>query len=178
VFVKVASGADQSEVRAAVDRVVDRDFPSATVADRAQYKEVQAADIDQMLNLVYALLLLAIVIALIGITNTLSLSIFERTRELGLLRAVGLTRRQLRSTVRWEAVIISLYGTGLGLVLGLLFGWALVTALGDQGLSSFVVPAGPLAVVVLVSVVAGVVAAIGPARRAARLDVLAAVRSE
>ena len=102
--------------------------------DQTEFKEAQAAQIDQMLGPdLRACCCLAIVIALLGIANTLALSIFERTRELGLLRAVGMTRRQLRSTVRWESVIIALLGTVLGLVIGLFFGWALVQALKDEG---------------------------------------------
>ena len=93
-----------------------------------------------MLGLVYAMLALAILIALLGIGNTLALSILERTRELGVLRAVGMTRSQLRSVIRWESVIISLQGTLLGIVVGVFFGWALVTALTDEGFSTFEIP--------------------------------------
>ncbi|MGZ4648913.1 MAG: ABC transporter permease, partial [Blastococcus sp.] len=133
---------------------------------------------DQMLALVYALLGLAILIALLGIGNTLALSIVERTRELGLLRAVGMTRRQLRSSVRWESVIIAVQGTLLGLLIGVFLGWALVRALRDQGIDVFRLPLGQLAVVVLLGAVAGVLAAVLPSRRAARLQVLRAILSE
>jgi putative ABC transport system permease protein len=131
-----------------------------------------------MLALVYALLALAIVIALLGIGNTLALSIFERTRELGLLRAVGMTRSQLRSTIRWESVIIALQGTFLGLLIGVFFGWALVRALADQGIDQFTIPVVTLGIVVVLAALAGVVAAILPGRRAARLDVLKAIVTE
>jgi putative ABC transport system permease protein len=124
------------------------------------------------------MLALAVIIALLGIANTLALSIFERTRELGLLRAVGMTRAQLRSTVRWEAVIIALFGTFLGLAIGLFFGWALVEALKSQGFTTLTVPPGQILTVVVVAALAGVVAAILPGRRAARLDVLRAIASE
>jgi putative ABC transport system permease protein len=134
--------------------------------------------VDQLLGLVYALLGLAIIIALLGIGNTLALSIIERTRELGVLRAVGMTQAQLRSTIRWESVIIAIQGTLLGLVIGLFFGWALVSALHDEGLTTFSVPIGTLAVVVVLAALAGVVAAVLPARRAARLDVLRALSAE
>jgi len=131
-----------------------------------------------LLNLIYALLGLAIVIALIGITNTLALSIFERTRELGLLRAIGMTRGQLRATVRYESVIIALFGTLMGLAVGLFFGWSMVRAMASQGFTEFVVPSASLAVVTVIAAAAGVLAAVLPARRAARLDVLEAIATQ
>jgi putative ABC transport system permease protein len=134
--------------------------------------------INQLLNLIYALLFLAVVIAGIGIINTLSLSILERTRELGLLRAVGMSRRQLRSSVRWESVIIAFLGTLLGLVIGLFFGWAVVEALADQGITEFTAPIPLLVLFVILGGIGGVLAAIFPARRAAKLDVLQAVAYE
>jgi putative ABC transport system permease protein len=134
--------------------------------------------IDQLLGLIYAMLLLAIFIALLGIGNTLALSIIERTRELGMMRAVGMTRSQLRSMIRWESVIIAIQGTLLGIVVGVLFGWALVTALSDEGIETFRLPVATLAVIVVLAVFAGVLAAVWPARRAAKLDVLRAVVTE
>jgi putative ABC transport system permease protein len=123
-------------------------------------------------------LALAIFIALMGIANTLALSIYERRRELGLLRAVGMTRAQLRSTIRSESVIIALQGTVLGLAVGTFFGWALVRALSDRGIDQFTVPVATMTVIVAVAAVSGVLAAVMPSRRAARLDVLRAVVSE
>jgi putative ABC transport system permease protein len=131
-----------------------------------------------MLALIYALLGLAIVIALLGIGNTLALSIFERTREIGLLRAVGMTRSQLRSAIRWESVIIALQGTVLGLGIGVFFGWSMVRALDDEGLTAFQLPVTSMAAIVVLAALAGMLAAVGPSRRAARLDVLKAVVSE
>jgi putative ABC transport system permease protein len=131
-----------------------------------------------MLGLVYALLALAVVIALLGIGNTLALSIFERTRELGLLRAVGMTRAQLRKTIRWESVLISLQGTVLGLVIGVFFGWALVAGLSDQGIDRFDVPVASLVAVAVLAALAGVAAAIGPSRRASKLNVLQAIANQ
>ena len=128
MFVKKAPGVSTAAALAAVRAVATR-YPGAKVMDQAAFKADQAKPINQMLALVYALLALAILIALLGIGNTLALSIFERTRELGLLRAVGMTRRQLRSTIRWESVIIALQGTVLGLLIGVFFGWALVLAM-------------------------------------------------
>ena len=144
--------------------------------DQAGYKAEQTS-IDQLLGLIYALLGLAILIALLGIANTLALSILERTRELGLLRAVGMTRSQLRSTIRWESVIIALQGTLLGLVIGLFFGWALVRRCRTRASTrsaSRCYPRGHRR--------AGGAGRRGrrrvPARRAAKLDVLRAVVTE
>jgi putative ABC transport system permease protein len=110
--------------------------------------------------------------------NTLYLSIYERTRELGLLRAVGLTRRQTRSMVRWEAVIISIMGALLGVVIGIAFGWALQQALEPEGFSELGIPGGQLVIYVVFAAVLGVVFAIFPARRAARMNVLEAISYE
>jgi putative ABC transport system permease protein len=132
--------------------------------------------IDQMLGLVYVMLALAIVIALMGIANTLSLSIYERIRELGLLRAVGATQAQVRSTVRWEAVLIAVFGTLGGLLLGIFLGWALVTSAADALTAlTFTVPVGQLVPVAVVGALAGVVAAIRPARRASATNIVEAV---
>jgi putative ABC transport system permease protein len=177
VFLTVTDGVDLEAARAAVTSVTDA-YPQAEVQDRGEFQDAQAAQVDMLLNLIYALLGLAVFIALLGIANTLALSIFERTRELGLLRAVGMTRRQLRATVRWEAVIIALLGTTLGLAIGAAFGWSIVKALEGEGLDTFTVPFGQLGVMTVVAAFAGVGAAILPARRAARLDVLEAIVSE
>jgi putative ABC transport system permease protein len=129
-----------------------------------------------MLGLIYVMLGLAIVIALMGIANALSLAIHERTRELGLLRAVGTTRRQVRSMIRWESVLVAVLGAVGGVAVGVFLGWALVQAADSAGIvQSFAVPTGQLAVVVAVGALAGALAAIRPARRAARLDVLDAI---
>ena len=126
----------------------------------------------------YVLLILAIVIAVMGIANTLSLSIHERTRELGLLRAVGQTRRQTRTMVRGEALTVALFGTVGGLGLGLFLGWAIVSALASEGFASFAVPKTSLAVVLALGALVGVLAAVRPAHRAARMDVLSAIATE
>jgi putative ABC transport system permease protein len=177
VFMKKTAGVSTDDALAAVEGVA-ADYPGVDVLDQTQYKEEQMGFVDQMLGLVYALLALAIIIALLGIGNTLALSIVERTRELGVLRAVGMTRKQLRSAIRWESVIIAVQGALLGLVIGVFFGWALVTALEDEGLNTFTVPVVSLIVVVVLAALAGVVAAVMPARRAARLDVLRAIVTE
>ena len=120
----------------------------------------------------------AIVIALLGIGNTLALSIFERTRELGVMRAVGMTRRQLRTTIRLESVIVASQGTLLGLLIGVFFGWALVLAQKNQGITVFSVPYLTLIIVILLAALAGVAAAILPSRRAAKLNILRAIVTE
>ena len=152
-------------------------YPIAEVLDKQGFVDSKNENIDMMLKLIYALLGLAVVIALLGITNTLALSIHERRREIGLLRAVGMSRSQVRSAVRYEAVIIALFGTLLGLGVGFFFGWAMVGALKDQGVTTFSVPTGALIVVTIGGAFAGVLAAISPSRRAAKVDVLKAVAS-
>jgi putative ABC transport system permease protein len=174
VLVVAAAGADLDDVRAGLETVVDA-YPVAQLDDEASFTESQAQTIDQLLAIVTMLLALAVIIALLGIVNTLALSVFERTRELGLLRAVGTTRRQVRAVVRWEAVIVAVLGALLGAVLGLAFGAALTRGLAGDGLSVLAIPGGRLSLYVLCAALAGVLAAIGPARRAARVDVLRAV---
>jgi putative ABC transport system permease protein len=124
---------------------------------------------------VAVLLLLAVVIAVIGIVNTLALSVFERTRELGLLRAVGMVRRQVKRMIRWESIIIALLGAVLGLGVGAFFGWAAVSAMKDFGVDQLDFPVGRLLMFVLGAFLAGTLAAIFPARRASRLNVLDAI---
>jgi putative ABC transport system permease protein len=177
VLVKKAPDTTLAQARAAVDDAV-APYPGARVLDKTEYATSVYAPLKPLLALVYALLGLAIVIALLGIGNTLALSIVERTREIGLLRAVGMTRSQLRGTIRWESVIIAVQGTLVGLLLGLFLGWALVTALADEGLDVVGVPWGTLGVVVVLAGLAGMLAAALPSRRAARLDIMRAVHAE
>jgi putative ABC transport system permease protein len=155
-------------------------YGNPEVQTRDAYAQSSAGGIDMMLTLVYALLALAVLIALLGIANTLTLAIHERTRELGLLRAVGQTRAQLRAMVRWESVLVAAFGTAGGLALGAFLGWVLVRA--SDGASdsafAFAMPPAQLAVVALVGLAAGALAGLRPARRAARLDVLRAVAAE
>jgi putative ABC transport system permease protein len=177
IYVKKAPDTSLSQARTAVEAVTAA-YPGVDVMDEKEFGASVTAWLDQMLALVYALLGLAIIIALLGIGYTLALSIVERTRELGLMRAVGMTRSQLRSMVRWESVIIAVQGTLLGLVIGVFLGWALVRALKDDGIEVFHLPATSLAVVVVLGALAGMAAAVLPSRRAARLDVLRAVVTE
>jgi putative ABC transport system permease protein len=177
ILVQAAPGTTPAASRAAIDRVLV-DFPNVTVRDQAEYKAETARQIDQVVNLFYALLALAVVIALFGIVNTLGLSIFERIRELGLLRAIGATRRQVRSMIRWEAVIIAVLGAVLGLAVGVFFGWTIVRALRSVGITEFAVPGGQLVIFVVFAALAGILAAVLPGRRAARIDVLRAIATE
>jgi putative ABC transport system permease protein len=177
VLAKARGGVTPAAARAAVERVTD-EFPNVEVRDQAEFKQQQEDQVNQILGLITALLFLSIIIALFGIVNTLALSIFERTRELGLLRAVGMSRRQVRSMIRGESVIIAVMGALLGSAVGILFGFAVVNALADEGIGAVVIPYGQLLFYVFLAGVAGVIAAVFPARRAARLDVLAAISYE
>lgn len=178
VFVATLSDASPAVVAARIREEIGRDYPQLEALDQEAFKQQSSQQIDQLLALVGALLMLSIIIALLGIANTLALSVFERTRELGLLRAVGMSRRQVRRMIRWESVIIAVLGSVLGVVVGLAFGWAIVRALRDEGITEFVVPAARVVTLVLLAGFAGMAAAIFPARRAARLDVLSAIAME
>ncbi|MFG2129340.1 ABC transporter permease [Streptomyces sp. NPDC048751] len=177
--VSFKDGVSTDAGKAAVEKVA-RQYGNPEVQTRDEYAQSSAGGIDMMLTLVYALLALAVLIALLGIANTLTLAVHERTRELGLLRAVGQTRSQLRAMVRWESVLVAAFGTAGGLVLGAFLGWVLVTA--SDGVSdsafAFALPPARLAVVALVGLAAGALAGLRPARRAARLNVLRAIATE
>lgn len=178
VLIDVAAGSDVAGAGAAVTEVAER-YGAPAVQDRQEYIATMAGDVDRFLTIVYVLLALSIVIALMGIANTLSLSIHERTRELGLLRAVGQTRGQLRAMVRWESVLIATFGTLGGVALGLFLGWGMVrVAMVEAGFGSFALPVIQLGVIGVVGTLVGVLAGLRPARRAARLDVLGAIDAE
>jgi putative ABC transport system permease protein len=153
-------------------------YPNVQVQTRSQFEQSQVSSVNQLLGLVYALLGLAVIIALIGIVNTLMLSVLERTREIGLLRAVGMRRRQVRSMIRSEAVILAIFGAIIGIIVGTLMGLALVSALRQQGITDTVVPVSNLVIFVFLAALLGLIAAGWPARRAARLDVLAAIAAQ
>jgi putative ABC transport system permease protein len=176
-LVKIADGADVDEVEAAIDTAL-ADHPDAKVLNQDGFEEEASGSINQLLIFVTVMLLLAVLIALLGIVNTLALSVFERTRELGLLRAVGMTRGQVRAMVRWESVVISLIGAMTGAALGIGIGLALAQALKDEGITQISIPAAQIAVYVGLAALAGVLAAVGPARSAAQVDVLRAVVSD
>lgn len=174
LFLEVADGADVGAVRDAAEAVLV-DYPVVTVKDQAEFTQEQQAQVGQILMLINAMLVLSVLIAVLGIINTLALSVMERTREVGLLRAVGMSRRQLRRAVRLEAVLIALFGATLGLVLGVAFGTSLVSVMDGQGISELAVPTVRLGGLVVIAGVVGVLAAVWPARRASRMPVLEAI---
>ena len=177
VYVKRAPGANADAVFSGIEGVL-AGLPTVSVKDQDAFAADQRAPIDQLLGIIYALLGLAVIIAVLGIVNTLALSVIERTREVGLLRAIGMSRRQLRSMVRLESVAISVLGAVLGIGLGLIFGVSLQRAISDQGINVLNVPAVQLVIFVVLAAVVGVLAAVWPARRAARMDVLRAITAE
>lgn len=177
LYVTKSRSADTAAVRGDVDRIIE-DLPTVTVKDPGEFAEEQRAQINLFLYFIYALLGLAVVIAVLGIINTLALSVIERTREVGLLRAVGLSRRQLRRMVRLESVIVAVLGAVLGVGMGLAFGVALQRAIADQGVDVLSIPWLQLVLFVALAAFAGVLAAVLPARRAAHLDVLRAIGTE
>ena len=144
---------------------------------REAFIDAQAAQVNQILGLIYGLLTLSIFIAVVGIVITLLLSVFERTREIGLLRAVGMTRSQVRTTVRWESVITSLYGAVVGVILGIVMGAVLIGVLAEGGLGAFRLPITGTVIILLLSFIIGVLASIYPARRATKVDVMRAIAS-
>ena len=172
-----AEDADRALVQKAAAAVV-ADLPTVTVSNQQQLADAQHEQIDRLLFIVYALLGLAVVIAVLGIVNTLALSVMERTREIGLLRAVGLSRAQLRTMIRLESVSIAVLGAVLGVVLGIAFGVAIQRSLATQGMEILAIPGWQLLIFVLVAAVVGVLAAVVPGRRAARMGVLQAIASE
>lgn len=177
VYVNAASGTSADDLRANLERTLDP-YPQVQVRDLADYKELVHDQIAVLLYLVYALLGLAIVIAVLGVVNTLALSVVERTREIGLLRAIGLARRQLRRMIRLESVVIAVFGAVLGLALGLVWGVCTQQVLALQGMNALAIPWGTVVAVVVGSAVVGIVAALLPALRASRMNVLAAIAHE
>jgi putative ABC transport system permease protein len=175
--VKFADGVDTAAVGAAVTDRVEGEFPIVDVQSNQEFRETFEGNIDQLLTLLYALLAISLIISLFGIVNTLVLSIYERTREIGMLRAIGTTRRQMRSIVRYESVITAVIGGVLGIALGVVFAWVLSRGLSDQGIE-FSLPVRDLLIFLALAVVAGVLAAVLPARRAARLNPLEALHHE
>ena len=171
---QVADGVSATDADAALD-ALGANWPQLNIQTSAEYRESIEGEIDQMLTTINALLALALLIALIGIGLTLALAIVERTRELGLLRAVGMTRRQMRRMVRWEAALIAMFGAVVGVAVGLLFGWASVQAMPDTFITTVSIPVVRLLILVAVAGAAGLGAAMLPARRAGRLNVLDAI---
>ncbi len=176
-FVRTAADADPEVVQERLEAVMEASFPTAEVVDQQELKEKQEQAVNSLLTLIYALLALAIVISIFGIANTLALSIHERTRELGMLRAIGMSRRQVRTMIRYEAVITALIGAILGMVLGLIFAVLIAQPLKEEGFT-LTFPVGQLIGLLVFAALIGVVAAIAPARRASRLDVLESLQYE
>ena len=174
VYIKIKDGVSQESARTALQAAVDK-YGQGTLLSKREYIDSQSGQINQLLGLIYGLLFLSVIIAVVGIIITLLLSVFERQREIGLLRAVGMTKSQVRTTVRWESVITSLLGAVVGIVLGVGLGWVIVYALRDQGLSAFSVPVGTTVSILIMAFVIGVLAAVYPAWRATRVNLLAAI---
>ncbi len=172
--IQLEEGSKVQDVRPQLDAVANN-YPEAILQDRTEYQETIEGRIDALLVTVNALVGFAVIIAVLGIVNTLMLSVFERTREIGLLRAVGMTRRQTRRMIRWEAVIIAVFGGVLGILVGTLLGFIAVQAMPESFITDFGIPVGNFVVILIMCIVVGVLAAILPARRAARLNVLDAI---
>ncbi len=174
VYIKVKPGVSDESARSALQAAVDK-YGQGELLSKREYIDLQSGQINQLLGLIYGLLFLSVIIAVVGIIITLLLSVFERQREIGLLRAVGMTKSQVRTTVRWESVITSLLGAVVGIVLGVGLGWVIVYALRDQGLSSFSVPVSSTISILIMAFVIGVLAAVYPAWRATRVNLLSAI---
>jgi putative ABC transport system permease protein len=174
VYVKAKPG-QSAAARRQIEGAIGADFPNVVINSRSQFQNLQEGTVDQFVAGLVALLVLSEIIAVLGIINTLLLSVYERTRELGLLRVVGMSRIQVRRMVRGESIIIAVIGCIFGLGLGVFWGWAFTTALREQGLDQFDVPPVQIAAFLVFSVIAGAVAAWLPAWRASRLDVLEAI---
>jgi len=172
-FIQMRGDVTQANTKALEDALAG--FPNAKSQTKEQFVDNQISGLNNILNILYVLLALSVIVSLFGIVNTLVLTVFERTRELGMLRAIGMTRRQVRRMIRHESVITALIGGVLGIVLGVILG-ALLIARVD--FIEFALPTGQIITFAILSIVVGILAAIFPARRAARLDPLKALQYE
>ncbi|MEO5901605.1 MAG: FtsX-like permease family protein, partial [Ilumatobacteraceae bacterium] len=177
VFLARADGVSDRDLRTAVDKVITS-YGIGELQNRDQFVASRSDIVDQSLTFIYGLLALSIVIAVFGIVLTLLLAVYERRRETGLLRAVGMSRAQVRITVRWESVITSLYGAIVGVAMGLVLGYVVIISLRDQGLRHFEVPTRSVLLILVLAFVLGVLAAVIPARRATKIDILRAIATD
>ncbi len=177
LYVALGPDADPAAVLPAIQAVTDEN-PLLQVLDQTELKEQNSQQINNLLYLIYGMLGLSIIIAALGVVNTMALSVLERTREIGLLRAVGASRRQVRRMIRWEAVLVAVTGAFVGVLIGLIAGIALRQSLAGDGIEVLVVPLATVIVILLLAILIGVLAAALPARRAARLDILDAIATE
>ena len=178
VFANVREGVSVADAKTKIDAMLAQDYPGVQANDQDAIKQQYLSSVDQLLAIVSVLLLLSVIISFVGILNTLGLSIYERVRELGLLRAVGMSRKQVKRMVRVEAVIVAVLGALLGLVIGIAFAWAMQHALKDVGVTQLSIPGAQLVALLVIAILLGVLAAIFPARRAAKLNVLDAIAYE
>ena len=174
VFMTKAPGVSDASFRRAVNATITS-YGIGTLQDREQFINGRSDIVDRSLSFIYGLLALSVIIAIFGIVLTMLLAVYERRREIGLLRAVGMTRSQVRTTVRWESVLTSLYGAIVGVVLGLVLGYVVIVALKDQGLTTYTIPVKAIGVIVVAAFVTGVLAAVIPAWRATKQDILLAI---
>ena len=177
-YISVKPGAPVAPIQKTLEKELRTIAPSAIVASLGEFKKKQADQINSFLGFLFVMLALALVIAVLGIVNTLSLAIFERQREIALLRGVGMSRRQVRSMIRWEAVVMSVIGTVLGVGAGLFGAWAVMATLVSEDLKVFEIPTVSVVLIVLAGAIFGVIASIVPAWRASRMNVLAAMASD
>lgn len=178
IYIKLEPGADAGAVKEQIDGIVTARFPTANVQDLTEFTQNQTAIFDVMLVFITVLLVIAVFIAVLGIINTLLLSVYERTREIGLLRAVGMGRRQVRATITLESVIFSLQGTVLGAVIGFVFAYAIVTAAGSDTTVTFAIPYVQLVFMVIAALIFGVLASVVPAVIGSRMNVLEAIAAD
>jgi putative ABC transport system permease protein len=177
ILVKLQDGASPAEARSEIDSIVST-YPSAKLQDLSEFKDSFKSQLNVFLIMMGVLLAFTILIAMIGITNTLILSVVERMREIGLTRAVGAYRGQIRSTIRWEALIIALFGLTAALGIGIFFGWMLITNSGDEGIDAFSLPVVHLVILTIVTAFLTLGAAMLPAAWAGRRPILQAIASE
>jgi putative ABC transport system permease protein len=177
VALRTADGVSEDDARAAIENAL-AEYPQVKIETADQFKDSQAAQIEQLLLIITVLLAFAIIIAVLGISITLGLAVFERTREIGLMRAVGMTKRQTRRMVRWEAVIVATFGAIVGIVLGTLIGIALAYAVPDTIIDGISLSASTIIYILIGAVLAGFIAALYPSTKASRMDVLEAIATE